>query len=464
MAFLSLPWLFSETNGLDLEVFKDKNFKNCSNNLTKNTPSNILVLIKCICIQYLCLIPKNVCSQWRTQIIRRCIKDEADNELRIFTIRHLPYLIYFLGVSSNSLVSQLIHPAMTSEKSPEVIISYSSLLEFIACLISRKCVVIRKPIESIDFGKSMIKKIFKIENNSKYSSNSEFVDNLLSLEIFEYFTIVCTCCDKKFIISEILPKLTQSKNIEMLQSLFKRPKNVDSQLIIQFIHMCGLQGLKSEVNTDEKLKENEAEKKFLSVIKTYIMKNLERAIKHLEFHFFPNLKNFLQSQNACNMVSHQNLTNIYKESLKLSADSSICVIKRLEFTRTSISKLIRQKPIINTFFYQNLSSINSESNNYDFYNDDKHFKVTDASILSRTNNQNDHDVNTYNIEDFLCEGFEKAKTSKNILDLFIYLMGLGRLALSFVNPNPHEYIFLCVKRLLEIIYLSSSFLLKSKIF
>lgn len=64
VAFLSLPWLNNESNGFDLDLFKDKSYKQCSANLISTaTPSTTsssigtLKQIKLVCIQMLALIP-----------------------------------------------------------------------------------------------------------------------------------------------------------------------------------------------------------------------------------------------------------------------------------------------------------------------------------------------------------------------------------------------------------------------
>ena len=49
--------------------------------------------------------------------VSKSVKDEPDEEIRICALQYLPYLIYFLGVSSNSLVFKLIHPTLNEEKS-----------------------------------------------------------------------------------------------------------------------------------------------------------------------------------------------------------------------------------------------------------------------------------------------------------------------------------------------------------
>lgn len=145
VGFLSIPWLSTESNGLDLDLFKDKSYKQCSATLIAQAGSSAsLKQIKIECVQLLCLVPKNVCPQWRTQIVSRCVRDEPDAELRKCALKYLPYLIYSLGVSANSLVFQLIHPAMADERVPDVLSVYARMLANLCCLISRKCMLVRK--------------------------------------------------------------------------------------------------------------------------------------------------------------------------------------------------------------------------------------------------------------------------------------------------------------------------------
>lgn len=144
VAFLSIPWLNTEINSLDLDLFKEKSYKQCSLNVTSNASPTSFKQIKLACIQLLCFLPKNVSPLWRTHVLSRCVRDETDADLRQCALKYLPFLIYFLGVSANSLVFQLIHPAIIEEKSIEVLQAYARMLNIICCLISRKCILIRK--------------------------------------------------------------------------------------------------------------------------------------------------------------------------------------------------------------------------------------------------------------------------------------------------------------------------------
>ena len=183
-----------------------------------------MISIKKTCIQLLCLVPKNICNLWRTQIIRKCIREESNEEIKQCAIHYLPYLIYFLGVSSNSLVFQLILPGLKEEKSLEVILEYGNLLNKLCCLISRKSIIVRKS--------SFIKHISLLNNdsNTKYNESSNY-------EMSDYFELLCTCCDKKTIESRIINKITKRKNLELLQTLFNRPKYVDTQILMQFVNI-----------------------------------------------------------------------------------------------------------------------------------------------------------------------------------------------------------------------------------
>lgn len=55
----------------------------------------------------------------------------------------------------------------------------------------------------------------------------------------------------------------------------------------------------------------------------------------------------------------------------------------------------------------------------------------------------------FNLENQLCEGFLNAKNSKSLLNMYLFIIGLGRFALSLTRSD--EYVFVCVKHLLEII-------------
>jgi hypothetical protein len=428
IAFLSLPWLANETQAFDLELFKDKSFKQCSANLIQHTPKHVMFYIKQACMQMLCLLPKNSCSQWRTQLISKCIRNNADNqadiELKQCAIRYLPYLIYFLGVAANSLVFQLIHPAMQSETHPKILKSYACLLGTICCLVSRKSLVIRK---------STYKMGFKSESSS---------DELESIDFDRHFEIVCTCCDKKRIqSSSILSNIQRRKNLDTIQMLFNRPKNVDNQVLIQFIYALS--------NANELKVEDEKDQ---GEIKSILLRNLERAFNHIDFG---------RSSNSSSTNNNNSSSSIYKEALNLLCDDSINALDKFDFARSTISKMVNQQQQMN----QSDLKLNDEQQNhpqtalilskaFSLLTNNKDNKENEKNNIEIDSFSNDHN---FNLELKMCEGFLRAKTSKNLLDIFMFVIGLGRLAISFnqTRAKPDEYIFLCVKHLLEIASSSS---------
>jgi hypothetical protein len=419
MAFLSLPWLAAETSGADLDFFKDKGYKLCSANLIQQTPRATLLSLKRQCVQLICLLPKTICPQWRTQLISKCVRDEADEPLRICALKYIPYLIYFLGVSSNSLIFQLIHPALGHEKSLAVIDAYADLLNQICCLISRKLIVIRRAT-------------FSMDDLSLSSSR---------VELSDFFEMVCACCDKKKIDLQIVPKLITRKNIELFQTLYKRPKNVDTKAIMEFVYvLSGTKGL------------NQAEAHTAS-IRSRLLASLERAFNHLEFGRHLDQQTLVSHELALEKSSAKSktatkcdLSYIYKETLSLLGDESLYSSTRFDFARFSIPKLIclsSLTPMPHQISASSLSSVFVPS---------RHDEATSYalgcsifSLVSQSDPQLDHN---FNLENQLCEGFLRAKSSKNLLDLFMYMMALGRFALSLKKCD--EYLFVCVKHLLEI--------------
>jgi hypothetical protein len=71
------------------------------------------------------------------------------------------------------------------------------------------------------------------------------------------------------------------------------------------------------------------------------------------------------------------------------------------------------------------------------------------SLLTQSDTQLDHN---FNLENSLCEGFLRAKSSQNFIDLYMYVVALGRFAFSLKKCD--EYVFICVKHLLEIFELN----------
>ena len=158
-------------------------------------------------------IKRTTCSQWRTHIVSKCVREESDVEIRICAIRYLPFLIYFLGVSSNSLVFKLIHPGLNEEKCAQVIKEYGEILNSICCLISRKALIIRRASFTIQIN---------IQNTSYYDEPK--------MELRDHFKLICTFCDNKHIDNNLLSELKQRKNLDFFRSLYNRPKHVDSQI------------------------------------------------------------------------------------------------------------------------------------------------------------------------------------------------------------------------------------------
>jgi hypothetical protein len=311
---------------------------------------------------------------------------------------------------------------------------------------------------------------FKLINNKHNDENIKYVETILSLEKHDLFEIVCTCCDKKRISSDIIPKLVQKKNIDMFQMLFKRPKNVDNQVIVQFIILLtGSIGFNSSCFIHDKLINKEKDKLLVNSIKSKIFKNLEGALNHLEFGRYLNEQTLLfLSKNKSlplqlnSQTSNQNLTYIYKELVKMLKDQTMNSISRLNFVRSSITKLVSQI-IIPAITSSNISQISQGNNCESTIQNLNYESLVNKSIFSILNTQNNQHLDqNFNLENLICEGFLKAKTSRNIVDLFIYVIGLGRLALSFSKPRPNEYMFVCVKHLLEIINLSIPYSIKSK--
>lgn len=437
---MSLPWLAMEMSGFDLELFKDKGYKQTSLNIIQNTDRSILALLKRQCIQLICLIPKNICPQWRTQLVTKCIRNETDEDLKICTLKYLPYLIYFLGVSSNSLIFQLIHPAMNEEKSLNVLKSYADLLSFICCLISRKSIILRKQSFTVDFDMS---------NNTQ---------ELPLIEICKYFELICTCCDKQIIDSNILTKIVKRKNFELIQMLYNRPKLVDTQVLMQFIYVLG--GSRGLIHNTENKHDS-----LIVEIKSTLLKNLQRVFNHLEFGRKLNQQTLVshdaetapnQSSSSSHNNTNSNLTFFYKEALNLLSDETLNSSVRFDFARFAVPKLICYNItnlIQNQVSTSDLMSI-SKANEKQIINDEVIYKAMSTSIYSlsiQSDPQLDHN---FNLENQLCEGFLRAKSSKNLLDIYLYVISMGRFALSLKKSD--EYLFVCVKHLLEIIDSSQS--------
>lgn len=368
---------------------------------------------------------RTACSQWRTHIVSKCVREESDEEIRICAIKYLPYLIYFLGVSSNSLVFKLIHPGLSEEKSSLVVKEYGQLLNSICCLISRKAVIIRKAS-------------FTVQTNAQNTSSSDEP----KLELSDNFKLVCTFCDKKHIDKNLLSKLKRRKNLDLFQSLYNRPKHVDSQILMQFV----------------KILANYHDEQYGNEIKSNLLKNLGRIFNHLEFGRQLNkqilvasdLNEDMSISNSATLLvkpnNQTNLTYIYKESINLLADISLDSLARFDFARHSIPKLIclNSTSIANKSDTKTaVSSLSPASSNEELIS-----KAMSMSIFSLTSDSDPQLDHNFNFENQLCEGFLRAKSSKNHQDLYMYIICLGRFALSLKKCD--EYMFLCVKHLLEI--------------
>lgn len=129
------------------------------------------------------------------------------------------------------------------------------------------------------------------------------------------------------------------------------------------------------------------------------------------------------------------------------------LFSRFDFSRISISKLISH--------YSLNQSVASSHHHTDYaYSKrtvDKHQLIMDEdtanamqqsvySLSSHTDPQLNHN---FNLENQLCEGFINAQNSKNLFNMYLFIVGLGRFALSMTQSD--EYVFVCVKHLLEII-------------
>lgn len=68
------------------------------------------------------------------------------------------------------------------------------------------------------------------------------------------------------------------------------------------------------------------------------------------------------------------------------------------------------------------------------------------ALSTHTDPQLNHN---FNLENQLCEGFINAHNAKNLFNMYLFTVGLGRFALAMTQSD--EYVFVCVKHLLEII-------------
>ena len=299
-----------------------------------------------MCFSLFLVVCKLVQAQWRVAMMTRCLRDESDEELRVTALAYLPYLIHFLGVSANALVFQLVHPAMGDERSPRVLKAYAGLLGPLCCLVSRKCMVMRRASFLSDHSSSARTPAIDRQNESSRAGLSG------------YFEIVCTCCDKRRIDLDVLGKLARRRNLELFQVLYNRPKNVDTQMLVPFFHvLSGKAMLKQPSNNNAN---NHAEtatatdlESQLVAIRCKLLEHLGRPFNHLEFGRHLHMQMLvspeqLNDDTSTNAISHRNYTFIYKEALALLGDESIDSMVRFDFARFSIPKLIAATTSLST--------------------------------------------------------------------------------------------------------------------
>ena len=216
---------------------------------------------------------------------------------------------------------------------------------------------------------------------------------------------------------------------------------------------------------------NEISKRDLQIneIKSKLLKNMDRTLNHLEFgrqlhketisHDIFDLVTMAQiAKNSTSTLSNQqsncNLTYIYKEALNLFSDISLNPLIRYDFSRFTIPKMICffiNDLYLNQQQMSTISSIRVNDRSITLPNLLTNEAVINAmsvsiySLSSQTDSQLEHN---FNLESQLCEGFLRAKSSKNIQDLYMYMISLGRFTLSLKKCDEH--MFVSVKHLLEI--------------
>ena len=112
-------------------------------------------------------------------------------------------ILKFEFVQSNTLIFQLIPPALKTETSLDVLKEYGNLLNFVCCLISRKSIIIRKA--------NFCRNINVISDFNSVDMDDIYSKEIVNVEMSNYFELLCTCCDKKRIDAKILPKLTKRR-------------------------------------------------------------------------------------------------------------------------------------------------------------------------------------------------------------------------------------------------------------
>jgi hypothetical protein len=432
ISLLSLPWHANETSALDFDLWKDKSLKTLSQNLLKSTTDDDLVEIRCFAMSLMCFLPKaSPYTQWRVNIITKCLKDDKYERVRQATIKYLPYLIYNLGVTSNALVFQLIHPTMLNEKSLNVLKDYVNVLRTICCINSRKCFMYRKDRQYLDY---------QLHPSSlvSYERDLDLNSTLFAHDILEnHFHLYCACCDKAFVDANILPGFKKEKNLNLIQTLINRPKVVDPNILICFF---------KHFNGDLA----NAEPTCACLIKSRLLHYTERLLNHLEFPRTLDMKTLNDSYGNPILISpispsaatslstsntNPNLTYLYTEVLGLLSNETIMFPMRANCARFTIPKLIHHT--------QSQQCQNNVQNPGD------HF----------VQNEFKHDHNLH-LEYKLCQGFLNAKEkdlkdckdpsvrdSSNSLNQYLYIVSLGYLATSL---NYDEYLFVTVKHLIEI--------------
>ena len=122
---------------------------------------------------------------------------------------------------------------------------------------------------------------------------------------------------------------------------------------------------------------------------------------------------------------------------------------RFNFSRFVVPKLICFVKGGSIFNQQIASSTNSTPLLPSIQSNEEAFSVAVSASIFNLNEQDDAILEqNFNLESKLCEGFLRAKSSKNKLDLFMYMISLGRFCLSLKKCD--EYMFVCIKHLLEI--------------
>jgi hypothetical protein len=478
IAFISMPWLCSENAGLDLDMFKDKTIKQCSGWIAAAAAgaqsinsSSAVSIMKIRCIQMICMLPKNVCPQWRTQMLTRCVRDESDEELRMCSIKYMPYLIYFLGVSANSIVSQLVQPAMRDERSPHIFKAYASLMGIICCVLSRKSIVIRR--RNYECGQASLNDAGDVgddgSDDDHVDENNDDTGDEWS-ELADHFEMLCTCCDRLKIEKRLLPACTRAKNIDLLNLFYNRPKHVDTHMLMQFVQsLCRHHG-----STADSTSVNE---RLVAEVHSTALKSFERALNHVEFgkqldkqalasHDLLGEVGQLHQQHpqALTTNTNSNLTYIYKEALTLFSDDTLDSLARFDFCRFGIPRLAShshgaQRGLPSSTSLTNLNSSSGSGGDdstasallisINTLSDAVNSGMVSSSTASLSETQLDHN---FNLELQLCELYVRAKSSKNLMELYMYIVALGAYALNLRQRSVccDEYMFVCVKHLLEI--------------